>query len=310
MHLRKLKIKDAPFMLEWMHDDNVVCDLLSNFKSKTLDDCLWFIKHSSKDKNNLHLAIVSETDEYMGTVSLKQIDREKSRAEFAIAIRRKAMGHGFSWFAMHEIFKIGFSKESLNTIYWCVSKQNVRACKFYDKHKFNEYLNPDEELLSDYEGISNLKWYFISKTDFQSNVFLEKDKLIKVVNIKTILTEKDGQLSFVEGSRDIPFDIKRIYYLTNVNEGSKRGYHAHKKLKQLLFCPYGKINILVDDGKNRGEILLENPSIGILIEKPLWREMVWIESNSVLMVLASDYYSEEDYIRSYDGFIKYQKSNN
>lgn len=99
--------------------------------------------------------------------------------------------------------------------------------------------------------------------------------LYRMIGIKTIYTEDSGVLSFFEGNRDIPFEIKRIYYISNVPQGVTRGFHAHKELKQLLFCPYGEIVIKLDDGGAKDEILLNNPSTGIIIERPLWREMVW-----------------------------------
>ena len=131
--------------------------------------------------------------------------------------------------------------------------------------------------------------------------------LFRVINIKTIGTEDSGQLSFVESLKDIPFDFKRLYYITKVGEGIRRGFHAHKQLKQLIYCPFGKINLSFTDGITKEEILLDDPSIGVLLEKPIWREMVWLEKDSVLCVLASDYYNESDYIRNYDKFLKYMK---
>ena len=308
MRLRNLNIKDAPLMLEWMHDEEIVGQLHSNFKEKTADDCINFINHSLNDIENVHKAIVSENDEYLGTVSLKNIDRKNKTAEFAIVIRKKAMGKSYSWFGMREILKVGFEKEKLSRIYWCVSRENKRACKFYDKHNFGEYNELDSSILERYKGTENLKWYFINSESFVDFYNNGASKLAKIIKIRTVQTEKSGQLSFVENIKDIPFEIKRIYYLTKVGEGFKRGFHAHKSLKQLLFCPYGKINIILDDGLKKEEILLDDPSEGILIEKPLWREMAWIESNSVLMVLASDFYSEDDYIRDYDAFLNFQKS--
>ncbi len=134
-------------------------------------------------------------------------------------------------------------------------------------------------------------------------------ELYKIIKIKTIgnLVTKDlsGQLSFFESDKDIPFNIKRIYYITKVQANSKRGYHAHKKLKQLLFCPYGKIELYLEDDCDSQKVLLDDPSIGILLDHTVWREMRWIEDNSVLMVAASDYYDENDYIRDYDDFRKY-----
>ena len=114
-----------------------------------------------------------------------------------------------------------------------------------------------------------------------------------------------GELSFFEADKDIPFDIKRIYYITKVPEGVRRGFHAHKELKQLLFCPYGRIQLILENELGREEIELSDPSVGVVIEKPTWREMLWLQSNSVLCVAASDYYTTEDYIRDYDEFVRF-----
>lgn len=92
MRLRKLELKDAPLMLEWMHDETVVKDMQADFSSKTLEDCNHFFLSSKDIRKNLHLAIVDENDEYMGTVSLKNIEEDK--AEFAITVRKYAMGKG------------------------------------------------------------------------------------------------------------------------------------------------------------------------------------------------------------------------
>ena len=132
MNLRKLLSKDAPFMLEWMHDPSVVKDLQANFAAKTLDDCLAFIRSSADTTHDLHLAIVDDKDEYMGTVSLKHI--QNAAAEFAITIRACAMGKGYSAYGMQSIIRKGFEDLSLNNIYWCVSPKNQRAVRFYDKH--------------------------------------------------------------------------------------------------------------------------------------------------------------------------------
>ena len=106
MKLRKLKLKDAPLMLEWMHDEDVIRDLRNNFASKTIEDCRNFISNSAMDKENVHYAVASNKDEYMGTVSLKDIDSKSKSAEFGIVVRKAAMGAGYSWFAMTSIFKI------------------------------------------------------------------------------------------------------------------------------------------------------------------------------------------------------------
>ena len=93
-----------------------------------------------------------------------------------------------------------------------------------------------------------------------------------------------------------------MYYISKVPEGTRRGFHAHKNLKQLLFCPYGRIQLVLENKNGREEIELSDPSIGVVIEEPTWREMLWIQKDSVLCVAASDYYEVEDYIRDYDEF--------
>ena len=107
MYLRELKKEDAPLMLAWMHDESVVGKLRGDFSSKTIEDCYNFIS-SAVSENNIHLAIASDTDEYMGTVSLKNI--EDGSAEFAIAVRNEAMRRGYAWFGMDAIIKKAFTR--------------------------------------------------------------------------------------------------------------------------------------------------------------------------------------------------------
>lgn len=135
MKIRKLTDLDAPLMLEWMHDDDVIKFFNEDFKKKTLNDCLSFINYSNSKSNNYHFAIIDDNDEYLGTVSLKNVNDEK--AEFAIVLRRVAFGKGVGKFAFDSIVKFGFETLNLKEIYWYVSKDNVRAIKFYMKTKAN-----------------------------------------------------------------------------------------------------------------------------------------------------------------------------
>lgn len=299
MHLRELRPEDAPLMLEWMHDESVVSNLRSDFSSKSLDDCLNFIA-SSVSETNLHMAIASDEDEYMGTVSLKNIEAQS--AEFAITIRAKAMARGYSWFGMKAILEKAFNELNLESVYWCVSRDNERALRFYDKHNFHEIVDVPLEVLERYKNVDNLKWYSVLKGD-EINV---RDSVAgcKVIHIKTIATVDAGELSFFEATREINFDIKRIYYITKVPEGVRRGFHAHKSLKQILFCPYGRIQLILENKNGREEIELCDPSIGVVISDCTWREMLWLQKDSVLCVAASDYYDEGDYIRDYSEFKK------
>lgn len=159
MRLRKLEEKDAPLMLEWMHDDSVVHYMQADFASKTIDDCRAFIRAAQDTSENMHLAIVDDHDEYMGTVSLKDI--HDGLAEFAITIRKCAMGKGFSSWAMKEIIKRG-KDMGLNKIYWCVSKENKRAIRFYDKNRYTRIPSAPNNL-GGYteEQVKNMFWYMV-----------------------------------------------------------------------------------------------------------------------------------------------------
>lgn len=305
MRVRRLKMKDAPLMFEWMHDQRVTEKLRADFTSKTLQDAENFIKDSLKKSHDLHLAIVSDEDIYMGTVSLKNMKKET--AEFAITVRAEAMGHGYAWFGLDMMLKKAFDELGLESVYWCVSRDNERAVRFYDKHNFSEMIDVPSEALKRYEGVKNLKWYSVLKGD-KYNI-RESVAGCKVVRIKTVPTVNAGELSFFESTRDIPFEIKRIYYISKVPEGVRRGFHAHKKLKQLLFCPYGRIQLILENKYGREEIELSDPSIGVVLDTPTWREMLWLVKDSVLCVAASDFYNMEDYIRSKDLFWTYLREN-
>lgn len=118
-----------------------------------------------------------------------------------------------------------------------------------------------------------------------------------------------GQLIALEQGREIPFDVKRVYYIFDTLEGVRRGYHAHKSLEQVLVCVSGSCMILLDNGKERCNITLDSPCKGILIKNSIWREMYDFTKGAVLLVLASEIYNEDDYIRDYNDFLKFIEEN-
>jgi dTDP-4-dehydrorhamnose 3,5-epimerase-like enzyme len=131
---------------------------------------------------------------------------------------------------------------------------------------------------------------------------------------KTILTtfkqfgnKQIGYLSFLEKGSNISFEIKRIYFIYNTPHNITRGRHAHKNLQQIAFCPYGKIEITLDDGNANSKHILDQPNKSLYIGKGIWHEMKWLTKNSVLCVLASEKYDEDDYIRNYNEFKKMVK---
>jgi len=134
------------------------------------------------------------------------------------------------------------------------------------------------------------------------------NKLIKYINFE-IKGDDRGSLISIEQNSNIPFEIKRNYYIFNTLPGVKRGCHAHKKLKQLLITVSGKCDILLDNGIIQETAVLNSPNKGLLIEEMIWREMFNFTKDCVLLVLANDYYSEHDYIRNYHEFLILTKKN-
>ncbi len=114
-----------------------------------------------------------------------------------------------------------------------------------------------------------------------------------------------GHLTPIEGLKDIPFKIKRIYYITRVPENTIRGFHAHKGLQQVLLCLNGTVKINVSDPFDKKTFVLDNPAKGLYIGPGLWREMYDFSPAAVLLVIASEYFDENDYIRDYRVYTEY-----
>ena len=127
----------------------------------------------------------------------------------------------------------------------------------------------------------------------------------KIIDIPKINNTK-GNIGVIENDT-IPFDIKRVYYLFDVPSGAKRGGHAHKKLKQVLIAISGSFDVVLKNGKSKEIITLNRPDKGLLIENNIWRELQNFSSGSVCLVLASEVFSEDDYIRSYKDYISFIK---
>ena len=127
----------------------------------------------------------------------------------------------------------------------------------------------------------------------------------KIIDIPKINNAK-GNIGVVENDT-IPFDVKRVYYLFDVPSGAKRGGHAHKKLKQVILAISGSFDVVLKDGKSKEIITLNRPDKGLLIENNIWRELENFSSGSVCLVLASEEFSETDYIRNYKDYLSFVK---
>jgi hypothetical protein len=131
--------------------------------------------------------------------------------------------------------------------------------------------------------------------------------LCKIIDLPKI-TDARGNLTFVEGGNQIPFDIQRVYYLYDVPGGAQRGGHAHKGLHQLIIAMSGSFDVVLDDGTHKKRVHLNRSYNGLYVCPMIWRELDNFSSGSVLMVLASNKYDEEDYYRDYEKFLLGRKS--
>lgn len=113
-----------------------------------------------------------------------------------------------------------------------------------------------------------------------------------------------GQLVAIEEGMDLPFDVRRVYYIYDTLPGVRRGFHAHLQLEQVLLCVSGSCKIHLDNGYETAEVVLDKPNEGLYISNNMWREMYDFSEGAVLLVLASEHYTEADYIRNYDAFLE------
>lgn len=113
-----------------------------------------------------------------------------------------------------------------------------------------------------------------------------------------------GSLVAIEDHKNVPFDIKRVYYVYGTKEGVSRGFHAHRELRQMVIPLSGSCDFLLDDGKTVVTVALKDPTVGLMVEKMVWHEMHNFSNDCILLVLASAHYDEADYIRDYDEFKK------
>lgn len=140
----------------------------------------------------------------------------------------------------------------------------------------------------------------IGGTAFSETMRLKQCHLVDLPKI----SDPRGNLTFIEGGRHVPFDIRRVYYLYDVPGGAERGGHAHKELHQLIVAMSGSFDVILDDGGEKRRIHLNRSYTGLYVCPMIWRELDNFSSGSVCMVLASNHYDEADYYRNYQDFLQ------
>lgn len=158
IHLRSLRVEDAPFMYEWMTDPEITRFFRFNASKISEESCLAYIEKAQADPNTVHFAIADENDEYLGTISLKDIDREKGCAEYAISTRKKSHGTGAALQATRQILRYAFEELGLERVYLNVLAENGRANAFYRKAGFS-FVRVEPKALELRGEQKDLNWY-------------------------------------------------------------------------------------------------------------------------------------------------------
>ena len=127
-----------------------------------------------------------------------------------------------------------------------------------------------------------------------------------IVELDQHHSDRKGDLTVVENGLTLPFNVKRVYYLYDVPGGESRGSHAHKELEQLIIAASGSFTVTLDDGKDKKSFFLNRPYQGLYVKRGLWRDLENFSSGAVCMVLASEVYKQEDYIRDYQEFLEFR----
>ena len=222
----------------------------------------------------------------------------------------------------------GYAAEGIEAL----KKTNTTVKGVFITDKANEGLVDNIPIIVDRKGaVDFLCWEWIDKLfvcgpegmDIPSTVLAackqmgimvhtsigKKNFYYEVVKIRTALQKDDAHtgLSFFEGEHDIPFRISRLYSIYESEQNHQRGFHPHKQSWHLLFCPYGSIDVYIDTGKENKHILLDDPSIGLILHPSVWREMTWVKSSSVLCVAASGHYDADKLRNDYEAYQKFLK---
>lgn len=145
--------------------------------------------------------------------------------------------------------------------------------------------------------MNNLKYIEMNKNTVYDCTIIELDKHH---------SDRKGNITVVENNKDIPFEVRRTYYLYDVPGGESRGAHAHKELSQLIIAASGSFTVTLNDGKVKRSFLLNRPYQGLYVVPGIWRDLDDFSSGSVCLVLASHEYDEADYIRNYEEFLKFK----
>ncbi len=298
MKVRKMELKDAPFILEWMSDENVLVNFKMDTKNMNEEKVINFIKNSQTDENK-HFSIADENDEYVGTISLKNINNISKNAEYAIVTRSGKQGKGFAKFATQYILNYAFTELGLQKVYLSVLAFNDRAIALYTKSGFKLEGSFKNHIFL-HNKMQDVNYYGITKADFYSSQMSFKE-----------LGDENGKLVVIEGMHDIPFEIKRIFYIYGTKNDVVRGQHANAKSEFMLINVKGKSKVkLIYPDASEVVYNLDAPNKGVYIPTGVWKDMYDFSDDSILLCLSSEYYDSAEYIKDFSKYLESAKEEN
>lgn len=294
MKLRPLEKKDVPGMLEWMHDEESLEFFRFDTVHTTEEQACLFVD-GSFSVTDRHYAIVDDDDSYLGTISLKNINLDKKSAEYAIVLRKSARGTGVAQCATKELLGIAFHEIGLTVVYLNVYVENLRAVNFYRKMGFQDLHKTDEVITASGEK-KQINWYFFPEENYLTCRGCRRLAF-------DVHGDERGRLIAVESGRDIPFHMKRLFYIYGTEEDVARGCHANRKSSFLFICMSGSVRIDIDDGENKDSILMKEKNNALYLPPMTWKRMYDFSDDAVLLVLSDEFYDSNEYIQDYDEFI-------
>lgn len=298
LKLRLVETEDAQFILDLRNNENLN-KYLSRTDSSLENQKKWIENYKIREaeKKEFYFIIEDNLKSPYGTIRIYNINEGKKEFEWGSWILKEDRPRNFSYFSIIESFNFAFEQLSLKKALIEVYKENLKANYLYKKIGAKLVKNDFEKNFYEYsfEGFS------MFKIDYLKGVELMKK--YRLINFNQ-LGDNRGHLVVAEGNKDIPFDIKRIFYIYGTKENVTRGQHANKKSKFVLINLAGNCKIKVDDGINQEVIVLDKAHQGIYLEEMVWKDMYDFSVDSILLVLSSEYYDGSEYVRDYEEFRK------
>lgn len=295
-YIRKLEPQDAIYMKEWMRNPNITKWFKVDFTEYNYDKIENFIENSFTGENQ-HFAIINEHNIYLGTISLKNISHIDKNAEYAIVLRESAQHQGYATKATRELIDYAFEELKLIKIQLNVLEDNVCAILFYERIGFiNEGTFVSQWNIRG--KFYNIKWYAM-----YSNMVKTRRLLKSRVLDFTEKGDKRGHLVAIEAIKDIPFEIKRVFYIYGSDNTVIRGQHANRYTEFVLINVCGASKVKIDNGMETVVVELDRPYKGVYIPKLTWKEMYDFTPDSVLLVLCNTFYDKNEYIYNYDEYL-------